>query len=432
MLNLVKIIAASAALLVALPSVTATCVLQQVAVYKGNYNTWNSSSNLLLNVMSPGLTTDIPQQSQNKQESCAVTCQSNVVLLITTETYRNEFYIAVNGRYLLTNRSWSLPVSNNLPLNNPQNSKPNNALEIDDDTYRSGNSGPKFFTGQWLYRSDIFSNNRWQPIYALEFPHWNCPPAPTPGQTTESQLNYIQVVNKYTQSYGYGIPGSTCTDSTLIRSLRQCSVTVRGDPQFNGLRGQDYQVHGIDGAVYNIISAPQLSVNSRFVWLDGPRDCPIIPSTGKKSVACWAHKGSYLDNLAIVNNAGAKILVQSGPADTGIALVEVNGKQISVGDSVEFGKEGVYYNSTHEVTVNAGVFSITIENSDGFVNLRAINVKAEDWAQLKSDDTHGLLGQTWRKTSSKKVIEGRVDDYLIESSDLFDSEFMYNRFQRMY
>ena len=49
---------------------------------------------------------------------------------------------------------------------------------------------------------------------------------------------------------------------------------VRGDPMFAGLRGQQYQVHGMDRAVYNLISDQYTQVNSRFVFLSGPRPLP--------------------------------------------------------------------------------------------------------------------------------------------------------------
>ena len=42
---------------------------------------------------------------------------------------------------------------------------------------------------------------------------------------------------------------------------------VVGDPQFVGLRGQNYQVHGVAGEIYSIVSDADLQYNSRFVFL---------------------------------------------------------------------------------------------------------------------------------------------------------------------
>jgi hypothetical protein len=60
-----------------------------------------------------------------------------------------------------------------------------------------------------------------------------------------------------------------------------CSVL--GDPQFMGLRGQSFQVHGIDGAVYNLVTSTSSQVNSRFVFLSKGR-CPMVE--GVESANC--------------------------------------------------------------------------------------------------------------------------------------------------
>jgi hypothetical protein len=71
---------------------------------------------------------------------------------------------------------------------------------------------------------------------------------------------------------------------------------IVGDPMSLGLRGQSYQVHGIDGAVYNLIFAEDLQVNSRFEFLtDGT--CPVI--SGVPLHNCWSHAGSYLGAIGI-------------------------------------------------------------------------------------------------------------------------------------
>ena len=52
-------------------------------------------------------------------------------------------------------------------------------------------------------------------------------------------------------------------------------TSVLGDPMFTGLLGQVYQVHGMDGAVYNLISEPACQVNARFVFLSSGV-CPTV------------------------------------------------------------------------------------------------------------------------------------------------------------
>ena len=69
---------------------------------------------------------------------------------------------------------------------------------------------------------------------------------------------------------------------------------VVGDPQFVGLSGQSYQVHGVSGEIYNIVSDVDLQYNSKFVFLNQGA-CPVVD--GKKQKGCWSHPGSYLGEL---------------------------------------------------------------------------------------------------------------------------------------
>jgi len=199
----------------------------------------------------------------------------------------------------------------------------------------------------------------------------------------------------------YSLPTSTTTPS------------VSGDPQFVGLRGQSFQVHGIDGAVYNLISDVDVQINARFSFLDADaqRQCPVMPSTGKRSAACWTHPGSYLTEMGVQ---------LATPAAAGL-VVYVDGVKGSSSTSV------VELLSTHEVRVTGGRFSVEVENVDGFINIRRVEVSGG----LSGLTSHGLLGQTWstqRHASSLKVIEGEVDDYVVAENDVFGTDFVFNQF----
>ena len=61
-------------------------------------------------------------------------------------------------------------------------------------------------------------------------------------------------------------------------------IGVRGDPSCVGLRGQSFQVHGVDGAVYALLSSETLQVNGRFTFLSEGR-CPVLD--GKTQGDCW-------------------------------------------------------------------------------------------------------------------------------------------------
>lgn len=218
----------------------------------------------------------------------------------------------------------------------------------------------------------------------------------------------------------------------ILTSPDTCCTGICGDPQFKGLRGQSFQVHGIDGAVYNLISSSDFSVNSQFRFLTGPRACPIIPTTGKRSVACWSHDGSYLGNLAVATATGEKILIESGDAATGFAVATVDGKPLVIDEIVSFSKGSIVLNSTHEITIKIGPFEIEVENNNEFVNLRSVRVPTSEWHLLAvNGGVHGLLGQTWqnkRYSGKVKEIQGDVDDYVIENNDLFSHDFVHSHY----
>jgi hypothetical protein len=235
------------------------------------------------------------------------------------------------------------------------------------------------------------------------------------------------------QSIGGGFSACGRLYAINISNPNATTPSVVGDPQFMGLRGQTFQVHGIDGAVYNVISDKAAQVNSRFVFLNGPRACPIMPSTGKKSKACWSHPGSYLGEIGIMTSGGDRVFIRSGPAATGFTTVTLNDEPLAINDAATLNYANstetseLHFLSSHELYVHAGPFLIELENIDSFVNLRSVSVAGH----LSKVSSHGLLGQTWsnkRYPSSLKVIQGEVDDYVIADDEIFGTQFMFNQF----
>jgi len=199
---------------------------------------------------------------------------------------------------------------------------------------------------------------------------------------------------------------------------------VVGDPQFVGLRGQSYQVHGVAGEVYNIVSDNDIQYNSRFVFLNRG-DCPVVD--GKKLPGCFSHPGSYLGELGLKTRAGDRIRIVAGGAADGFSLVELNGRPLEMGESVELADNlgRVARVNSHQAAVRIGVWDFEFENSDMFINQR---VKVTDARDLRA---HGLLGQTWRETTYPnpiKYVQGSVDDYVIRDGDIFGDNFLYNAF----
>ena len=205
-----------------------------------------------------------------------------------------------------------------------------------------------------------------------------------------------------------------------------------GDPQFVGFRGQSYQVHGIDGAVYNLVSSPTLHVNARFVFLDRGA-CPVL--NGTRDTNCWSHPGSYLGAVAMrlrSTHAAAehRLLATAGDRLTGFAAVSVDGAALELGSAVE-PTSGVRVErvSTHLLRVTTPELSFELSNSDGFIN-EAVRVNVP-LSQLSRQGVHGLLGQTHRRGASSglaAVVEGDVDDYVVLDGELFGTACVYNRY----
>ena len=201
---------------------------------------------------------------------------------------------------------------------------------------------------------------------------------------------------------------------------------VLGDPHFIGLRGQSYQVHGIDGAVYSMVrDNTGVRINALFVFLSSGR-CPPAHTI---STACWTHPGSYLAEVGVRSAGGAELRVTSGAAEHGFSSVVLNGVAVAVGDEVTVPLDdlSLHYASTHSLTLSVGNYRVTLHNSDFFVNLAAFSVR--DWAALASQRCHGLLGQTWRvPLHSDRLtalpIAGSVDDYAEANNELLGGAFV--------
>jgi hypothetical protein len=218
------------------------------------------------------------------------------------------------------------------------------------------------------------------------------------------------------------------SDSIYIAINNPVTTTIVGDPQFVGLRGQSYQVHGIDGAVYNIITEQSTQVNARFVFLTEGQ-CPII--NGIPDNNCWSHPGSYLGEIGIQQIVDGKVhaaLITAGNAKQGFAAITLDGKALKVGETKSYGTFKITYISTHRVSVSTTNYDIEFSNSDAFVN-QALKAKTS----LSKLSSHGLLGQTHTAkvySTPTRYIEGSVDDYVIADNDIFGTEFVFNQFQQ--
>jgi hypothetical protein len=213
-----------------------------------------------------------------------------------------------------------------------------------------------------------------------------------------------------------------------LDDIELSAPTILGDPQFVGLRGQSYQIHGIDGGIYNLVSSPETQVNAEFKFLSEGQ-CPVID--GVTANNCWSHAGSYLSKVGvqqIVDNKIHQLTIVAGPASQGFASIELDGHIVNAGtafdDTDAFSVERV---SSHRVLVKTQQFIFTFDNSDMFLN-QAVASRIP-LSQLRA---HGLFGQTHAAklyASALKYIAGDVDDYLVADNNLFGTDFVFNQFQ---
>jgi len=206
-----------------------------------------------------------------------------------------------------------------------------------------------------------------------------------------------------------------------------CKGYVTGDPQFVGLRGQSYQVHGVDGGIYNLVSSVRTQVNAQFAFLS-EGVCPMIDGVAQAN--CWSHPGSYLGAISVQqmlpDGSVQKLIMIAGPAKQGFASLILNGKKLHVGDSFAQDVFSLSYDSTHSISVKTEQLSFTFDNSDMFIN-QAVSAAVP----LSKMNAHGLLGQTSEAkiySSPLRYIAGQVDDYLVSSNDMFATDFVYNKF----
>jgi hypothetical protein len=91
----------------------------------------------------------------------------------------------------------------------------------------------------------------------------------------------------------------------------------------------------------------------------------------------------------------------------------------------------VLYGDVRLLTISAaGLYSLTVENSDGFLNILSLSVS--DMGRMQREvRSHGLIGQSWKagiRGREVSEVEGVVDDYAESSGDLLGCGFVFNQF----
>ena len=338
--------------------------------------------------------------------------EGSEIVAVTGDDSTSEYYYALASNYPSSSVFFNIELTPNVTSQNYNGLQSYGfSIELNGAFATNPASGTQYYNG--ASNSGTVSN--------IEFRTWHS--SQTAAVNNTLILNVTEFIQKNANAH---ITQCDYLYYFTFNNPVQTSVVV-GDPQFVGLRGQSYQVHGIDGAVYNIISQASTQVNSRFVFLT-QGVCPIV--NGHADSNCWSHPGSYLGEMsfqALVDGALHAALIQSGSAAQGFAGVQVDGKALTVGETASYGVFSVEFVSSHSVAVTTADFSFLLSNSDHFINqqLRATT----PLSQLKA---HGLLGQTHAaKTyaNALKHVEGDVDDYVVQDGNIFGSDFLFNQFR---
>ena len=258
-----------------------------------------------------------------------------------------------------------------------------------------------------------------------------------------SGYNDITDVTGYPPNYGSFFPNGPGGgfDGTIVAAAASAPGTVLGDPQFTGLRGQSYQVHGIDGGVYSLISDRLVQINGRFTFIgwEDEHEC-LTDAASQPLYVCWSHAGSYISALSLQTSSLSSLLVEAGSGRHGFAAVLLDNSPLQVGDKAALRVDNGGHENNMTVTwldvrtvliEHAGVYTMRLQNSAGFLNL--VELSVDSWSRLTTDvQSHGLLGQTWRlynKGEDVKAIEGRIDDYLLARNDMFGCDDVYSKFE---
>jgi hypothetical protein len=211
--------------------------------------------------------------------------------------------------------------------------------------------------------------------------------------------------------------------------LPLCS-NIQGDPQFVGIHGQSYQVHGLPDRIFNLISTFNLQLNSKFSYLDSGYNAAQMASSRVKNMklpitASWTHPGTYLTELGLKIDS-AKINVVAGSYKDGFAALTLNGVKINVGEKIKLNKDSYIHCITRNaLRVHTPIFKFKIVNSDMFFNIDNINF-SELQNKISVDQISGIIGQS--VDPKFKNIDNLYDFLIQDDGDIFSDQFADNRF----
>ena len=299
-------------------------------------------------------------------------------------------------------------------------------------------------------------------------------PLQAPVQVTVGTYYIARVVDESgLQVYGdggFGLPGQdlfydelTSLPNLVVRSFAATAVRaaivgcpldagVAGDPTFYGFKGQVYQVHGIAGYLFNLLTSSRLQVNARFDFIDVSTSITQSEQANLRhahsslpSTPAWSHPGTYLGELGIRLGASSLHIVP-GAYVLGFTSVSVDGQQAELSSPsyptviLSTSIATVTLVSPSVVRVVTSVLRFDVVNSDGFVNVQRAQLLSSGSAAAAQID--GILGQSadgerWFPAygdvdASSDVRDewqqAQIHDFLIVDGDLFSTDFERNMY----
>ena len=178
-------------------------------------------------------------------------------------------------------------------------------------------------------------------------------------------------------------------------------VPLSGDPVFSGFHGQTYQVHGIAGEVFNLVTTQHLQLNALFVFLDEGQSITSAqmaelrtasPASRYPTTAAWSHPGTYLGAVGLqVESHG--LVVHAGRYAEGFQSVTFDGLAITA-DHWRFAPHAVgpislRFLAPGRLAVTTAELSFHLVNADGF-----LNVENAQLGTVEPEDIDGVLGQS--------------------------------------
>lgn len=216
----------------------------------------------------------------------------------------------------------------------------------------------------------------------------------------------------------------------------ECSGGAAGDPHFSGFLGQQFNLEGESGLVYNVLSAANMQINTRLVQLSVGdaltraemrmarlKSLFVLPNT-----YWFDHSGPYMGELGLAMLNGHQLYAQAGQYVNGFASVQLDGVNMSVSsEAVVLGSGAdaitISHPTAHTLTVSTASVELTFTNSDLFFNIENSHLKAD--FDFQATPFGGALGQTanaaWQAHNKDSKWRKQVEvDALVESNNLFE------------